>query len=60
MSLPRWIPQTPRPSSLFSEKAGYSDTWDAMTPNERRWSFLLTDLPVIVVCIGMVIYGYTA
>jgi hypothetical protein len=50
--LPTWIPQTPRPSSSISERAGYGETWDAMTPNERRWSFLLTDLPVILVGIA--------
>lgn len=51
--LPRWIPQTPKPSSM----SGFDKTWEAMSPNERRWSFLLTDLPVLVVGGALVAYG---
>jgi hypothetical protein len=36
VKLPRWIPQV----SLPWNKA-FKDTWHAMTPNERRWSFLI-------------------
>lgn len=35
MKLPTWIPQISKPFN-----PAYRDTWDAMSPNERRWSFL--------------------
>ena len=36
MKLPHWIPQVQRPWN-----PAFGETWDAMTPNERRASFLI-------------------
>lgn len=44
--LPRWIPQTPKPWN-----PAYIPTWEAMTENERRWSFLF-DLVVCALFVG--------
>ena len=36
MKLPTWIPMVARPSNRE-----WAETWDAMSENERRWSFLV-------------------
>lgn len=41
MKIPSWVPQVSRPFS-----PAYRETWDAMTPDERRASFLF-DLVVV-------------
>ena len=51
MKLPSFIPQVSRPWN-----ANDNATWAAMTPNERRWSFLF-DMLVVVVPLGIIIYG---
>lgn len=47
MKLPNWIPQVGRPWNY-----AYGDVWDAMTPNERRASWLF-DAAVVVVVLGL-------
>ncbi len=45
--LPEWIPQISKPFNAVCE-----DTWNAMTPNEKRWSFLI-DLVILVVSLSI-------
>lgn len=45
MKLPSWVPQVLKPWN-----PAYHDTWGTMSPNDRRWSFL-----VDVVIVGMVL-----
>lgn len=51
MRAPKWIPQVRRPWN-----PAYREVWDAMSPDERRWSFLF-DALIAVVCIGLIIMG---
>lgn len=44
MTLPTWLPQTSRP-----REPSWQATWDAMTPNERRASFLFDAVLVGIV-----------
>lgn len=48
--LPDWIPQVPRPWN-----PAHRETWERMTPNERRVSFLV-DCGVCLIVIA-VLYG---
>lgn len=48
--LPEWVPQVSKPFN-----AVWKDTWESMTPNEKRWSFLV-DFVILVVGLS-VIYG---
>jgi len=43
MRLPAWIPQVRKPWN-----PAYHGTWEAMTPNERRWSTVI-DLGVLII-----------
>jgi hypothetical protein len=36
VKLPKWIPQVSEPWN-----DAYKATWNCMTPDERRWSFLI-------------------
>lgn len=45
MKAPRWIPKVRKPFN-----PAFHDTWDAMTDDEKRWSFLLDMVIVFLVC----------
>lgn len=48
--LPEWIPQVSKPFN-----AVWQDTWEAMTSNEKRWSFLID---FVILAVGLsVIFG---
>ncbi len=42
MQVPTWIPQVRRPWN-----PAYRETWDVMTPNDRRVSFLI-DAAIVI------------
>jgi hypothetical protein len=46
MRLPDWFPQVPRPWN-----PAYREVWDAMTPNEKRWSALVDAVVVLAVLV---------
>lgn len=48
--LPKWIPQVSKPWN-----PAYKEVWEAMTPNEKRWSFLVDVIvvAVVLICIGI-------
>lgn len=49
--LPEWVPQVSRPYNH-----AYREVWDAMTPNDRRWSFVvdvLVVIGIIVLAVGL-------
>jgi hypothetical protein len=52
MKLPRWIPQTPKPWN-----PAWRETWEAMTPNGRRWSFVID---MIICALGTAFLVYAA
>lgn len=47
MNLPTWIPETPYPFN-----PAWQPAWEAMTPNERRASFLF-DVGVWAIVFGL-------
>lgn len=47
--LPTWIPQVPKPWN-----PAYHETWEAMTPNERRWSFIVD---MVIFIVGITIFA---
>lgn len=52
MRLPDWLPQVNRPWN-----PAYRDVWDSMTPNEKRWSFVLDCLVSMVFTIILMQIG---
>lgn len=46
MKLPRFIPQVSKPWN-----PAWQDAWEAMTPNERRWSWLFDATLVVIVLV---------
>lgn len=48
MKLPTFIPQVPKPWN-----PAYRETWNVMTPNEKRWSFLV-DVVIVIVILSIV------
>lgn len=46
--LPTWIPKVPRPFN-----PAYHSTWDAMSDNEKRWSFIV-DIVIVAVAAGLI------
>lgn len=51
MKLPDWIPQVTRPWN-----PAWRETWKAMTPDQRRASFLMD----VVICAVVVVILYLA
>lgn len=49
MKLPNWVPKVNRPWNPT-----YVSTWDAMSDNEKRWSFLI-DVIIVTITIGIII-----
>lgn len=47
MRLPDWVPEVPRPFN-----SDWAETWDVMTPNERRWSFIF-DATVVAAVVAL-------
>jgi hypothetical protein len=50
MRLPDWIPETPRP--FWQDKV---EAWEAMTANERRWSFVI-DVIFCVIFVAVIVF----
>lgn len=50
MKLPEWFPQVSRPWN-----PAYRETWDAMTPDEKRWSCLADMFMIGVVVVVLLI-----
>ena len=48
MQLPNWIPKIRRPFN-----PAYHSTWEKMSDNDKRWSFLVDTTIVALVAVGL-------